>query len=86
MCVHCSNVAHNEVVQVLVPNATSPEAEMVPMSVSTDAWADIRMRTQDHNEALVGDPGAFWMLHAPPAGALLHATQCTWNRSNHWAR
>jgi hypothetical protein len=64
----CRSVAHNELVQVLVPNATHPEQEMVPITINQEAYTDVRLRTVDHDEKVVGDPGCFWMLGAPPEG------------------
>ena len=65
-----SSVSHNELIQVLVPNATAPEEAMIPMLINHDAYADVRMRTVEHDESVVGDPGCFWMLHPPPEGIL----------------
>lgn len=63
-----TSVSHNELVQVLVPNVTAPEEAMIPMQINHDAYADVRMRTVEHDEEVVGDPGCFWMLHPPPEG------------------
>jgi hypothetical protein len=62
------SVAHNELIQVLVPNVTAPGEAMVPMMINHEAYADVRLRTVDHDEKVVGDPGCFWMLGAPPEG------------------
>lgn len=71
----CRSVSHNELVQVLVPNITAPEEAMVPMDINVESYADIRLRTVDHDETVVGDPGCFWMLHPPPEGVA--RTPCT---------
>ena len=60
----CRQVGHDEVVKVLI-GEFADEARMAPMTVSDDAWSDIRMRAAAHDKAVIGDPGGFWMFYFP---------------------
>ena len=50
----------------------------LPLYVSTDARADIRMRSSIHDPAHVGDPGGLWILYKPHRAIMDHsqAKQC----------